>query len=339
MIDMVRDHNEELAESMLEMVDDDPVRIQYKQLLRKRGVSDRRLKAAKEDMQQVARLNNEEQMRFFEKQMEYLIKKRYVVKDIETTASIVQKIYENPITDTRNAVLFFMENLYQKNQANKRYGVLLREMHIAIVDNLKIVLAIASGTKEKLERVNRIMNEREFESNSFIPVGESEQGLQNIIAWYKEHPVEVLRIIDPFFHPEDLYIIKSLMDLNNDLRCYILTLNKRDATLNEAFQDGWNAISSNLPGRIEVKSCCYESDQKKSPIHDRWWLLYDTENDQYYGKRMASPSVMGARFTEMSDMDETAIKDTLKIWERFFNNMVQKLEERKLKYEDALLKG
>lgn len=339
MIDMVRDHNEELAESMLEMVDDDPVRIQYKQLLRKRGVSDRRLKAAKEDMQQVARLNNEEQMRFFEKQMEYLIKKRYVVKDIETTASIVQKIYENPITDTRNAVLFFMENLYQKNQANKRYGVLLREMHIAIVDNLKIVLAIASGTKEKLERVNRIMNEREFESNSFIPVGESEQGLQNIIAWYKEHPVEVLRIIDPFFHPEDLYIIKSLMDLNNDLRCYILTLNKRDATLNEAFQDGWNAISSNLPGRIEVKSCCYESDQKTSPIHDRWWLLYDTENDQYYGKRMASPSVMGARFTEMSDMDETATSDALKIWERFFNNMVQKVEERKLKYEDALLKG
>ena len=343
MIDMVRDHNEDLAESMLEMVDDDPVRLQYKQLLKKRGISDRRLKAAKEDMQQVARLNNEEQMRFFEKQMEYLIKKRFVVKDIETTASIVQKIYENPITDTRNAVLFFMENLYQKNQLNKRYGLLLREMHIAIVDNLKIVLAIASGSKEKLERVRSIMNEREFESNSFIPVGESEQGLQNIIEWYKEHPVEVLRIIDPFFHAEDLYIIKSLMDLNNDLRCYILTQNQKDAPLDEVFQNGWNAISSNLPGRIEVKSCCYEhrekNEKKSSPIHDRWWLLYDTENDKFYGKRMASPSVMGARFTEMSDMDEAAVTDALKIWERFFNNMVQKLEERKLKYDEALLRG
>jgi hypothetical protein len=36
MIDMVRDHDEELAESMLEMVDDDPVRIKYKQLLKKK---------------------------------------------------------------------------------------------------------------------------------------------------------------------------------------------------------------------------------------------------------------------------------------------------------------
>ena len=216
-------------------------------------------------------------------------------------------------------------------------------MHIAIVDNLKIVLAIASGSKEKLERVRSIMNEREFESNSFIPVGESEQGLQNIIEWYKEHPVEVLRIIDPFFHAEDLYIIKSLMDLNNDLRCYILTQNQKDAPLDEVFQNGWNAISSNLPGRIEVKSCCYEhrekNEKKSSPIHDRWWLLYDTENDKFYGKRMASPSVMGARFTEMSDMDEAAVTDALKIWERFFNNMVQKLEERKLKYDEALLRG
>ena len=42
MIDMVRDHDEELAESMLEMVYDDPVRIKYKQLLKKRGISDRR---------------------------------------------------------------------------------------------------------------------------------------------------------------------------------------------------------------------------------------------------------------------------------------------------------
>ena len=198
---------------------------------------------------------------------------------------------------------------------------------------------LLTGSKEKLERVNRMMSERETEGNGFIPVGESEQGLKNIVEWYQEHPVEVLRIIDPFFHAEDLYIIKSLMDLNNDLRCYILTLNKKDASLNEVFQNGWNAISSNLPGRIEVKSCCFESDQKISPIHDRWWLLYDTENDQYYGKRMASPSVMGARITEMSDMDEQAINETLKLWEKFFNNMVQKIDERKLKYDEALLRG
>ena len=342
MIDMVRDHNEDLAESMLDMVDDDPVRIQYKQLLKKRGVSDRRLKAAKEDMQQVARLNNEEQMRFFEKQMEFLIKKKFVVKDLETTAAIVSKIFENPITDTRNAVLFFMENIYQKNQVNRKYGVLLREMHIAIVDNLKIVLAIASGTKEKLERVSRIMNEHGDDNPNFIPVGETEQGLNNILEWYKEHPVGVLRIIDPWFHADDLYIIKSLMDLNEDLRCYILTLNQSDATLDEVFQDGWNAISSNLPGRIEVKSCCFKketkNEQPKSPIHDRWWLLYDRENDLCYGRRMASPSVMGARITEMSDMDEAAVNATMKIWDRFFNNQIQKLEGRELIYDETILR-
>lgn len=339
MIDLVRDHDEELAESMLEMVDDDPVRIKYKLLLKKRGISERRLKAAKEDMQQVARLNNEEQVRFFKKQMEFLIKKKIIVKDVKKTVAIISQIYENPITDTRNAVLFFMENIYQKNQANNKYNMLLRELHIAIVDNLKIVLAIASGTKEKLERVTRIMNDTKDENQKFIPVGESERGLSNIIEWYKEHPVDVLRIIDPYFHAEDLYIIKELMDLNEGLRCYILTHHKKnDMSLDEVFQDGWNAISSNLPGRIEVKSCCYENEPQKCPIHDRWWLLYDRENDKYYGMRMASPSTMGSRIMEMSNMDGEAVNETTKIWERFFNNQIQKLEGRKLMYNETILR-
>ena len=342
MIDLVRDYDEEMAETMLEMVDDDPVRVQYKRLLKKRSLSDKKLKEAKNNVQQVARLNNEEQMRFFEKEMEYLIKRKFVVKDINATQSIIAKIYENPITDTRNAVLFFMENLYQKNLVNKRYGKLLREMHTAILYNLQIVLAIASGTKEKLERVNRIMKERSDENGNMIQVGQGEKGLKTILDWYQENPVDILRIIDPHFHSDDLYIIKALMDINNSLRCQILTKKDvtkyKDETLNEVFQNGWNTISSDLPGKIEVKSCCYEDDPKDCPIHDRWWLLYDTEKEEYRGISMSSPSTLNHKITEITPMTEDSIRSVRKLWERFFNNMVPKCEERKLKYEETLLR-
>ena len=322
LIDMVRDHDEQLADTMLEMVDDDPARKQYKQRLKLRMQSSRKIEEAKNDLSKVKRLTADEQVRFFDRQMEVLVKNKNVVRDVDTTQSIMNVIFDSPITDTHNAALYFMES----------------EMHNAIYCNLKLVLAIASGTKEKLEHVNRIMSEGKDENNGMIQVGQSEKGVQELMAWYKKHPMDILRIIDPHFHAEDMFLIKMMMDLNNDLKCFLLTHNRKQETLDEVFQKGWNLYSSELPGRIEVKSCCYQDEQEKAPFHDRWWLLYDADKDVCVGKRMASPSTLGSRITEISDMDETAINSAMKVFNHFFVNMVPKYEERKLKYDETLLR-
>lgn len=342
MLDLVRDHDEQLADTMLEMVDDDPARVQYKKRLRLRMQSNRKIEAAKNDLVQVSRLNNDEQVRFFEKQMEYLVKNKTIARDFDTTQSVLKQVYDHPITDTQDAVLYFMENLHKKNQANKKYLTLLREMHQAIIDNLKIVLAIASGTKEKLERVDRIMNEHRDENGDFVHIGEEAKWVERILDWYKEHPYVVLHIIDPYFHAEDLYIVKMLMDVNNGLNCSILTCKDMDAHKNESlddvFQNGWNRWSSELPGRIEVKSCCYRQDQRNAPFHDRWWVLQDTESDEAVGLRMASVSTMGNRITEVSELNDDDIASANKLWTRFFQNMVPKVEGRDLDYDEAKLR-
>lgn len=342
MLDLVRDHDEQLADTMLEMVDDDPARMQYKKRLRLRMQSNRKIEAAKNDLMQVSRLNNDEQVRFFEKQMEYLVKNKTIARDFDTMQSVLKQVYLHPITDTQDAVLYFMENLHKKNQANKKYHSLLREMHQAIIDNLKIVLAIASGTKEKLERVDRIMSERRDENGDFVHIGEEAKWVERILDWYKEHPYDVLHIIDSYFHAEDLYIVKMLMDVNNRLNCSILTCKDVDAHKNESlddvFQNGWNRLSSELPGRIEVKSCCYRQDQRNAPFHDRWWVLQDTESDEALGLRMASVSTMGNRIAEVSELNDDDIASANKLWTRFFQNMVPKVEGRELDYDEAKLR-
>ena len=342
LLDLVRDHDEQLADTMLEMVDDDPARVQYKKRLRLRMQSNRKIEAAKNDLMQVSRLNNDEQVRFFKKQMEYLVKNKTVARDFDTTQSVLKQVYLHPITDTQDAVLYFMENLYRKNQTNKKHHTLLREMHQAIIDNLKIVLAIASGTKEKLERVDRIMSERRDENSDFVHIGEGDKWVKRILDWYKEHPYDVLHIIDPYFHAEDLYIVKMLMDVNNKLNCSILTCKDvdahRDDSLSDVFQNGWNRWASELPGRIEVKSCCYRQDKKKTPFHDRWWVLQDPESDEAVGLRMASISTMGNRIAEVSEMNDDDIVSANKLWIRFFQNMVSKVEGRDLDYDEAKLR-
>lgn len=342
LLDLVRDHDEQLADSMLEMMDDDPARVQYKKRLRLRMQSNRKIEAAKNDLVQVSRLNNDEQVRFFEKQMEYLVKNKTVARDFDTMQSVLKQVYLHPITDTQDAILYFMENLHRKNQTNKKHHTLLREMHQAIIDNLKIVLAIASGTKEKLERVDRIMSERRDENSDFVHIGEGDKWVKRILDWYKEHPYDVLHIIDPYFHAEDLHIVKMLMDVNNKLNCSILTCKDvdahRDDSLSDVFQNGWNRWASELPGRIEVKSCCYRQDKKKTPFHDRWWVLQDPESDEAVGLRMASISTMGNRIAEMSEMNDDDIVSANKLWIRFFQNMVSKVEGRDLDYDEAKLR-
>lgn len=342
LLDLVRDHDEQLADTMLEMVDDDPARVQYKKRLRLRMQSNRKIEAAKNDLVQVAHLNNDEQVRFFEKQMEYLVKNKTIARDFDTTQSVLKQVYLHPITDTQDAVLYFMENLYRKNQANKKHHTLLREIHQAIIDNLKIVLAIASGTKEKLERVDRIMSERRDENSDFVHIGEGAKWIEKVLDWFKKHPYDVLHIIDPYFHAEDLFIVKMLMDVNNELNCSILTCKDvdahRDDSLSDVFQNGWNRWSSELPGRIEVKSCCYRQDQRKAPFHDRWWVLQDTESDEAMGLRMASISTMGNRISEVSEMNDDDIASANKLWTRFFLNMVSKVESQDLDYDEAKLR-
>lgn len=338
LLDLVRDYDEQLADTMLEMIDDDPARLQYKKRLKLRMATSKKIEAARTDLLQVTRLNNDEQIRFFGRQMECLIKKKNIIRDFNATQSVVTKIYENPITDTQNAVLFFMENLFERNLLNGKYRMLLQEMHMAIIDNLKLVLAIASGTKEKLDRVNRIMAEKNDENDTIIHVGQADKGVKKLVDWYKNNQLDILRIIDPHFHGEDLFIIKLFMDINNNLKCFILTNNEEKDSLNDVFQSGWNLVSAELPGRIEIKSCCYEDQPEKAPFHDRWWILYDIDKDKYQGIRMASPSTFGSKITEISNMSDEAISSAMKVFDRFFLNMVPKNEERKLKYEETRLR-
>lgn len=337
-IDLVRDKDEQLADSLLEMLDDDPARVQYKKKLQLRMQSRKKIEEAKKDLLQLHRLNSDEQMRFFARQMESLIKRKNVVRDIHSTQSVIKTIYENPITDTQNAVLYFMENLYQRNLSNGKYKTLLREIHNSMRYNLKLVLAIASGTKEKLDRVNRIYEEENDSNDGMIYGGQKSKGLMKIINWYSSHPFDTIRIIDPYFHPEDLFIIKSLMDINNDLKCSILTNNDSGETLNDVFQKGWYKFADVITGRIEIRTCCYEDNTKNTPWHDRWWIVYNGETDEYHGIRLASPSTLGVRISEISEMDDNAINSANLIFNRFFINMQQRYENRRLIYEETKLK-
>jgi hypothetical protein len=337
MIDYVRDHDEQLADDIIDMIDKDPARSTFKRKLKLHQASRAKIQSAKDNISKVLELNNEEQMAFFEKQLEILIKRRTVYRDIENTSAILATVYRHPISNTSNAILYFMENLYLKHSLNQKHTSLIKKIHESILFNLKIVLAIASGTKERMERINRIMSENNNSSSMFVRVGEFNRGFEILKEWYKKNPHGMLRIIDPYFHADDMSIIKTFFDENNNLAVSILTHLQNYPDIS-SFQKGWNQVSADMTGSIHVTTVCFDDDKCTCPIHDRWWVLYDSEENVYVGLRLESPSGFGKRDSEISEMNQLAIDNFNKLWNDYVLNNIRKVGERRLDYDSIILK-
>ena len=66
--------------------------------------------------------------------------------------------------------------------------------------------------------------------------------------------------------------------------------------------------------------------------------MQDTESEEAVGLRMASVSTMGHRIAEVSELNDDDIESADKLWTRFFQNMVPKVEGQELDYDEAKLR-
>lgn len=336
-VDHVRELDAVVADEMLEMIDKDPARISYRNKLKANKIKNKKLISAKKDLSKISTLTNEEQMQFFERQLEELVKGRYTAKDISNTISVLNKIYENPITDTSNAIVYFMENVYNKHKLNNLNSNLLRSIYSTLLCNLKIVMAIAAGTKDRLDKVNRIMSRKHDGNGMIIRGGEEERAHEILKKWIKDNPSSQLRICDAYIKTEDFGLIKSFFDILPELQISILTHKQQYENL-DVFQRAWNRISSELTGSISITTVCYEDETGKSPIHDRWWVLLNDETGEKVGMRLPSINGLGHRVSEISKMDENAIHDFNKVWMDFYFDNRKRENGRRLIYDNIKIK-
>lgn len=336
-VDHVRELDAVVADEMLEMIDKDPARISYRNKLKANKIKNNKLLSAKKDLNKISTLSNEEQIQFFERQLEELVKGRYTAKDISNTISVLNKIYENPITDTSNAIVYFMENAYNKHKLNNLYSDLLRSIYSTWLCNLKIVMAIAAGTQDRLDKVNRIMSRKHDGNGMIIRGGEEERAHEILKTWIKNNPSSQLRICDAYIKTEDFSLLKSFFDIIPELQISILTHKQQYENL-DVFQKAWNRISSELTGSISIKTVCYKDETGKSPIHDRWWVLLNDETGEKVGIRLPSINGLGHRVSEISNMDENAIHDFNNVWSDFYFDNIKWENGRKLIYDDIVIK-
>lgn len=336
LLDTIHQYKPELAESIMVKLDQDPARVYNKRKLQYHLESVKRIAKAGKDITTVGDLDREEQRKFFEERLKNLQNGKGQILTVEDAFTLtIGYLYNNALTDAMPAIHYLLETISQRQKMNKNCKDLLLSIHKVIRYNLRVVLSLASDTKERMEQVNNMFSSAPSTPESYIGLGEYQKGVDYLLRWYHECSYGELTIIDPHFRPTDLTVIKQLTDENNDLVIRILA-HKGDFCA-EDFINEWRKVSAGVKTPISVMLVKYVGKSYGGPLHDRYWICVDDENDKRVGISLNSISGLGQKESSILDIEDSTALYALHSYSRYASKKIKRADDMELEYEDLVL--
>lgn len=337
LVDAIYQYKPELAEQFIENMDQDPARLQYKRRLQRHISSEKKLEKAGQELLSVDNLSLREQKTFFSRQYESLSDGTGQVLGVTDAFKLtVNYIYSNSLDDTMDAILYLMESISKKQEQSKNQSSLLFDMHNAIRHNLKIVLSLAAGTKDRLDRVSSMFGEKTPHSEEFVPVGSYLEAIDTLLEWYRKLSYDELTIIDPHITPTDLSVVKQLTDQNTNLQILILTFKGKYTP--DDFECEWRKISKGIRTPVKMTFVGYVRKPDDGPLHDRYWICVDDEGDKREGISLDSLSGLGNKESAISPISEELALREMHSYNRYAVKKVRANKDKELEYDEIMLK-
>lgn len=336
LLDTIHQYKPELAESIMVKLDQDPARVYNKRKLQNHLESVKRLAKAGKEMNSISDLDREEQRKFFEERLKNLRNGKGQVQTVEDVFALTMgHLYDNVLTDAMPAIQYLLETVSLRQKMNKNYKELLLAMHNVIRYNLRVVLSLATDTKERMEQVNAMFGSTPTIPDHFIGLGEYQKAVDYLLRWYQGCGYDELTIIDPHFKPSDLHIIKLLADENNDLTIRILT-HKHKYTVDD-YTNEWHAVSAGVKTPVQITLVGVVDKPSTGPLHDRFWICFDEENDKLLGITLNSLNGMGKKESSIQKIDDATALYALHSYSRYADRKPKRVEEMELEYEEFTL--
>ncbi len=276
-IDLAYRVDQQFAESLVELVDDDPARTRLKKrlevlklknqmLTQMRSLSDLQVSAASAYAEaawmllgalHAGRIDtlHHEQIRLF----------------LPIAANL-------PIRKSYPLLAWFIENakkrLAHTDEARRYLRPLYDAMLIATELSAKMAARSLTGLKQGKDRAVRAANG----TSQLIRAGERERALQFLKSWFEGKVRDYLKICDPYFGLEDLEVLQLLRSVNPNCQVQILTSRRHQEDSGvaqpwgEAYSAYWRThISDQDPPNTEI-FIVGTAPGGQLPVHDRWWL-------------------------------------------------------------------
>lgn len=141
----------------------------------------------------------------------------------------------------------------------------------------------------------------ESQNPMLVRIGQQKEAQELFERWIADHVKTRLLICDPYFGPDDLWVLTAVLRYSPVAEVVILTSREKyppgRISAEEQFRSRWRELSDQDPPRTEVVVCGF-ADSGKLPVHDRWWLA-----DSAGLRPGTSLSGLGSRESRLNEVD------------------------------------
>ncbi len=273
LIDLADQIDPGLADELIEIVDDDPARIEMKRDAQKAGA----LMKAKRELAN-AKLTKDTLKCDVDmlpeaawKNLAALEAGRLVPKPLDVMTEYVTLAGNGTLYDAYPVLSWHLENMARKFTSPRDIQVNISPVCEALLLSTELAYTIIDkATRHSIEDV-----EEDRDEGLLVRRKTREEALQSIEEWVRDNANEYIKYCDAYFSPKDISLLKLILAQAPQCKVYILAskphLTKEDALSDDAFRKAWKAQCEQDPPETEVIALAY-ADSTRHVIHDRWLL-------------------------------------------------------------------
>lgn len=276
-IDLAYRVDQQFAESLTEMVDDDPARTRLKRRLEVLKLKQQVLSQMRslDDFQASATSDFAEASWML---LGALRAGRIDTQPPEQIRILFPIAAALPLRESYPIFAWLIENAKKRFAHTDQARTYLRPLYDAMLIATELAFKMAAHSliepKQEKDRAINIANG----TSHLIRAGEREKALQFLKSWFENEVQDYLKICDPYFGLEDLEVLQLLRSVKPNVQVQILTSrrNQEDSRVaqpwGETYSTYWRThISDQDPPSTEIFIVGTASGGQL-PVHDRWWL-------------------------------------------------------------------
>lgn len=315
-----------LATTLIGLLDDDLARAPAKDALKKRVSHLQLVKNSANDPAKVdvSKSDYEELVEISRTNLGAFNANRLSAKKLEEFKSLAQISSNMPLSDAKHVWSWILANHISKHSS----ALVLKELKFifeAILLSAELVLAL-TGTRSK-----DISNIKNFGATDFlIEPGDRDKYLECVKNWLEITQPKKIKITDPFFGPQDLDLIKIMIDVIPNLEIIVLTSKKHcrsegTTDIDELFHITWTQISDMSPPDLTI-NVINVAETNEHPIHDRWILAESS------GLRLGTSnnSIGINKISEISELSDILWESASQTFDLIVSKKMKTLNDKKL---------
>ena len=334
LLDLAYSVDPELPMKLALLYDDDPAREQYRQRAKsqiERHELKRELADVKQDIVLRERKNEPNLAVAAWQSLGTLHAGRMIAVDIARVRDMLACASNYPLETAYPMYSWVLSNMMNKYGKTAQASQYIRDIFEGLASGASFFFSV-TGSAEKFEFNPKWHHRDEDEFHAVIKVGEREKAICFLGKWFEKYTDEFVTIVDPYFGPNELWLVRIIMEANPHLNIRIVTghADVQAGMLtdkSDTYRTAWRNICEQDPPYTEVLTVTFVG-SGKTPIHDRWIL------SKSKGLRMGTSfNSIGNKLTEISVMDSKELEKIEYTVNKYLMRSVREENGERIAYE------